>query len=87
MAARPDDIPALAVSLIRRHLPEGQPLPMITPEALALLCAHLLPGNVRELENVMQRAIVLHTDGVIRPEDIVIDTAADLPLPPLAQAV
>lgn len=87
LAARPDDIPALAVSLIRRHLPEGQPLPMITPEALALLCAHLWPGNVRELENVMQRAIVLHTDGVIRPEDIVIDTAADLPLPPLAQAV
>jgi two-component system response regulator FlrC len=87
LSARPDDIPALAVNLIRRHLPAGQPLPMITPDALALLCAHSWPGNVRELENVMQRAIVLHADGLITAQDIVIDASAELALPPLAQAV
>jgi PAT family beta-lactamase induction signal transducer AmpG len=73
LSARPDDIPVLAASLVRRHTPAGQSLPMISADAMSALCAHAWPGNVRELENVMQRAIVLHADGVITAQDIVID--------------
>lgn len=87
LAQRPDDIPVLSASLVRRHNPAGHSLPMISAEAMSLLCAHAWPGNVRELENVMQRAIVLHADGVIRAEDIVIDAGTCLPLTPMAQAV
>ena len=39
----------------------------VTPEAEALLLAHPWPGNIRELENVIERAVILTTDGVIRP--------------------
>ncbi len=87
LALRPDDIPVLAASLVRRHNPANQTMPMITTEAMSALCAHIWPGNVRELENVIQRAIVLHCDGVIRAEDIVIDAGTCLPIELLAQAV
>ena len=87
LSARPDDIPVLAASLVRRHTPAGQTLPMIAPDAMSALCAHSWPGNVRELENVMQRAIVLHADGVITGQDIVIDAGSCLHMMPLAQAV
>jgi two-component system response regulator FlrC len=87
LSARPDDIPVLAASLVRRHIPAGQTLPMISAEAMSVLCAHAWPGNVRELENVMQRAIVLHADGVITAQDIVIDAGSCLPMMPLAEAV
>lgn len=87
LSARPDDIPVLAASLVRRHIPAGQSLPMISAEAMSALCAHAWPGNVRELENVMQRAIVLHADGVITAQDIVIDAGSCLPMMPLAEAV
>ena len=78
LAARPEDIGALAVALLRRHAMSGSPLPLFTPAALAALAAHAWPGNVRELENVVQRALVL-CDGLrIGPEDIVLDTAQGL---------
>ena len=75
--ARPEDIPALAVSLLRRHWPQGTP-PLFTQEALDLLMAHLWPGNVRELENVVQRALVLCDSTAITAQDIVIDASAGL---------
>ena len=40
----------------------------ITPEAEAILLAHSWPGNIRELENVIERAVILTTDGLIRPD-------------------
>ena len=92
LLARPDDIPALAVSLLRRHWPEATP-PLFTADALTLLVAHAWPGNVRELENVVQRALVLCDGMRIAAEDIVIDTASGflsqttLPAYQLAHAV
>ncbi|AZB59432.1 sigma-54 factor interaction domain-containing protein [Cereibacter sphaeroides WS8N] len=83
LCERPDDIPALAVALLRRHCPAELALPLLTPEALETLLAHDWPGNVRELENVIQRALVLHEGGRIVPDDIVIDAVPQLPMRPL----
>jgi two-component system response regulator FlrC len=46
LAARSEDIPALAVSLLRRHWPQG-PLPLFSPETLDFLAVQRWPGNVR----------------------------------------
>ena len=87
LKSRPDDIPALAASLARRHTPEGGDMPMFSAGAISALCSHDWPGNVRELENVIQRAIVLHSDGIIADQDIIIDAGTCLSGTPLAQAV
>jgi two-component system response regulator FlrC len=86
LVARPEDIPALAVSLLRRHAPEGS-LPLFTRDAIDMLTAHRWPGNVRELENVVQRALVLCDGTRICAEDIVIDAASGMTGYLLAEAV
>ena len=42
----------------------------MTPEALAALLAYPFPGNVRELENVLERAVALCENNVIKPDDL-----------------
>ena len=42
----------------------------ISPEALEVLTNHDWPGNVRELSNAIERAMVVGTPPVIRPEDL-----------------
>ena len=73
LAARRDDILAIATALLRKHCPEGTPMPWLADDAADVLLAHGWPGNVRELENVIQRALVLHADGRITGGDIVFD--------------
>jgi two-component system response regulator FlrC len=73
---RKDDLPALAVAMIRRHTPESTALPILSDSAIQTLMDHDWPGNVRELENIIQRALVLHEDGIITSDDIMI-TATD----------
>jgi transcriptional regulator with PAS, ATPase and Fis domain len=53
---RPEDIPVLARYFIRQLTPEGEP-PVLGPDALAALLAHPWRGNVRELRNVIERAL------------------------------
>ena len=43
---------------------------MLSPEALACLEAYAWPGNIRELENVIERAVTLETGPIIRPESL-----------------
>jgi len=59
--------------------------PEISNEAMALLIRYSWPGNIRELRNVVERAILLCTDGSIRPEHLPIEKmGATLParMPP-----
>jgi two-component system response regulator PilR (NtrC family) len=44
--------------------------PQLSPEAVATLQVYPFPGNVRELENVLERALTLSSDGIITPEHI-----------------
>jgi transcriptional regulator with PAS, ATPase and Fis domain len=59
---------------------QGRSPPALTQEALELLEKHSWPGNLRELRNVMGRALVLCQEGAIQPEHLVFDTQ---PRPPV----
>lgn len=60
------DVPLLAVLFVNRHRREGQP-DGFTPEALAALIDYDWPGNVRQLENVVQRALAVSDGPKITP--------------------
>jgi len=71
LKARRDDIPLLAGHFLEKYRHESSTgLVGITPEALALLCSHEWKGNVRELEHVIERAVVLATGDQIAAEDL-----------------
>ena len=56
---RPEDIPLLAAHFLRYFSEEmGRSAPPLTPEATAQLQTYHFPGNVRELKNVIERALI-----------------------------
>jgi DNA-binding NtrC family response regulator len=60
LAERPEDVPELARHFLARFAAEeGKRIVRVSAEAMALLVAHRWPGNVRQLENAMFRAVVL----------------------------
>lgn len=68
---RIDDIPELARHLLARISSDyGMPAPEISDAALANLKEYAFPGNVRELENVLERAFALCEEGEIQAEDL-----------------
>ncbi len=63
---RQEDIPLLVDEFVSRfNRLQGRNVPGIAREALALLMAHDWPGNIRELENVIERAFILCREGQI----------------------
>ncbi len=67
---RREDIPALTEVFIRRfNLEEGRRVAGASPETLALLTAFDWPGNVRQLENAVYRAIILADAPYLQPHD------------------
>ena len=68
---RPEDVPELAESILRRlgRRMKIEP-PQLTDSARRALETYAFPGNVRELENILERAITLSTSGEIGAEDI-----------------
>ena len=84
---RPEDIPDIAQAILERlgRRSNMQP-PHLGEDALELLQSYPFPGNVRELENVLERAITLCVSGVITADHIKLRTtparsAAPTPLP------
>jgi len=71
LRARREDIPLLVDHFLRRFADEGKAR-SVSREAMDLLLKHDYPGNVRELENLVHRAVVLARGEVI--------TTSDLPL-------
>ena len=70
---RPGDIIPISITLLKRHVENGQQIPFLTKETQDLIRNYTWPGNVRELENVLQRALVLSNKKVINKNDIMID--------------
>ncbi|MBS0363159.1 MAG: sigma-54-dependent Fis family transcriptional regulator [Proteobacteria bacterium] len=67
---RKEDIPSLVEAFVRRfNVEEGKAVAGATPETLACLGAFDWPGNVRQLENAVYRAIVLADAPYLQPHD------------------
>jgi len=62
---RLEDIPLLCDSLLTSFTPAGEKVPRLTPEALQVLKSLPYPGNVRELRQILLRAKVASTNGMI----------------------
>jgi two-component system response regulator PilR (NtrC family) len=68
---RASDIPEIAEAILHRlGRRTNTESPQLSSEALELLSAHAFPGNVRELENVLERALTLCTGNLITPDHI-----------------
>jgi DNA-binding NtrC family response regulator len=69
-----EDIPALAEFFLDKIARESQkPIRHITPQALKLLMDHHWPGNVREFQNVIERAVTLSSNPTLDVADVHID--------------
>lgn len=68
---RLDDIPLLAHHFLLAHRDKvGKQVTGLSADALARLQSHRFPGNVRELENLIHRALVLASGSLIEPWDL-----------------
>ncbi len=71
---RADEIEPMARKFLEDAAGElGRPPPPISPAAMALLRSYTWPGNIRELRNTMERALLLSTAGEIAPEHLPLD--------------
>ncbi|MCX8116310.1 MAG: sigma-54 dependent transcriptional regulator [Desulfobacterota bacterium] len=68
---RKEDIPLLAAHFLKKYSEElGKEITRISPEALRLLMQYDYPGNVRELQNIIERAVALETASELTPENL-----------------
>jgi DNA-binding NtrC family response regulator len=95
---RPEDVPLLVEHFLKAH--DKTRRKTFLPETLAVLAAHTWPFNVRELQQVVERAVCLVDGDTVRPEHLpeylraaapvgapAVTTAATEPPPPLHEAV
>lgn len=77
LCERPDDIPELAAHILRRLSRDlDLPVPELSAEALDALCNYTFPGNIRELENILERSFTLCENDVISADDLLLTAAA-----------
>jgi two-component system, NtrC family, response regulator AtoC len=70
---RREDIPALAGWLLERIAQRLlKPVPSLSTDALRILKAYDYPGNVRELRNILERAVILERSGTITPDSLLL---------------
>lgn len=75
---RAGDIPFLAEFFIQKYsLIDGRRVKGLTEAALSRICAYEFPGNVRELENMMHRAVLLAKADLIKPADLMMEDDED----------
>ena len=68
---RKGDLPLLIGRFLKKYAEEtGKELRGVHPEALSVLEEYHFPGNVRELENIIERAVVLCTGDIIQKQDL-----------------
>jgi DNA-binding NtrC family response regulator len=67
---RPEDIPLLAAHFAEKYARPGDKAKGIAPQAMDVLLHYRWPGNIRELENAVERACVTAKDDVIQPANL-----------------
>jgi DNA-binding NtrC family response regulator len=67
---RPEDIPLLATHFAEKYAGPGKPPKTVSPQAMEVLLNYRWPGNIRELENAIERAVVTSRDNVIQVENL-----------------
>ncbi|MBE7478568.1 MAG: sigma-54-dependent Fis family transcriptional regulator [Polyangiaceae bacterium] len=89
LCERSEDIRLLAEHFVRLHhdAKDGRPLPVLSEDALAALEAHDFPGNVRELENRVKRALLVRSSDLLRAVDLDLGggRSSETPAPPSAE--
>jgi DNA-binding NtrC family response regulator len=78
---RPEDIPLLATHFTEKYARPGETPKRIAPQAMEALLAYRWPGNIRELENAIERACVTSGADLINVENL----PAELSAPPTAR--
>lgn len=73
---RQDDIPLLVDHFLHKHRFSGDKPSRIAESAMSQLMEHDWPGNVRQLENTIERAVVLAQGGLIGPEHLLLSDNA-----------
>ena len=74
---RREDIPVLANHFLRIYARKyGRPVRQIADDAMAAICAHAWPGNVRALRHAVERAVVLSDGDTLRVTDFSLTPAA-----------
>ncbi|WP_304174459.1 sigma-54-dependent Fis family transcriptional regulator [Limnochorda pilosa] len=67
---RRSDLPAIIRAVLERHAAAGLPRATLSAEAEELLLRHPWPGNTTELAHVLEQAVLVARDGVIRPHHL-----------------
>ena len=74
---RREDVPRLTARILSRLAEDsGNPAPRLQPPALKALLDYPFPGNVRELENILERAVALCENGSIEVADLMLNVRA-----------
>ncbi len=84
---RREDIPLLADYFLKRFQAEGKRRVTLSPDAMELLMRYDYPGNVRELENLLERASILSDGLIITPNELHLHPIASTPADQTAHAV
>ena len=75
---RKEDVEDIAKYFIKQYAPAGEPY-TLSPDAIEKLRNHDWPGNIRELENVIQRTLCFTNPGIITADDLQIEEMASHP--------
>ena len=75
---RKEDIPLLTRHFIEKYAREfGKEVRTISSYGMELLMGHAYPGNIRELENIIERGVAIETSNIILPENLTLAAKAD----------
>lgn len=74
---RRDDIPLLVQEFLTKYEQHGKKM-QTSPEVMRFFIDYQWPGNIRELENVIERCVYLSDDGILRIKDLPDDMLSDM---------
>ncbi len=79
LRSRKEDIPILAQYFLEKYSCQfGKEIKKISAYAMELLIEYEFPGNIRELENIIERSVALEVSNIVLPENLVISGPKDI---------